>query len=75
MGGTHSRFWGRVTGEETFGGILAEMIATTLNVNQVSGAHISILIEKTVIQRMRQIFHLPQTDGGVGVVLLLVEHH
>lgn len=69
LGNTHPRFWGWTTGEGTFGGILADMIATTMNVNNVGGAHSAVLIERAVIQWMRQIFGFPRGDVGGGLIV------
>ena len=69
MGGTHPRFWGWVTGEGTFGGMLAEMIVGTLNINHIGGAHISIAIEKRIIQWMRKLFGFPEHDVGGGIIV------
>ncbi|CAF2998318.1 unnamed protein product [Rotaria socialis] len=51
-GNTHPRFWGWVMGEGTLGGILAEMMMATTNINAGGCTHSAVLIERTVIQWM-----------------------
>ena len=64
----HPRFWGWVTGEGTFGGMLADMLAAALNVNAVGSTHSAVLIEQKVIHWMREIFGFPKDDHG-GLLL------
>lgn len=65
-GNTHPRYWGWVSGEGTLGGVLADMISSTLNINACSGTHCAASIEKTVIEWMRQLFGFPEdTTGGL----------
>lgn len=65
-GNTHPRYWGWVSGEGTLGGVLADMISATLNINTCSGTHSAAFVEKTVIDWMRQLFRFPEnTTGGL----------
>jgi aromatic-L-amino-acid/L-tryptophan decarboxylase len=67
-GNTHARFWGWAMGEGTVGGILADMIAATLNINAGACTHSATFIERRVIQWMRQIFGFPSADHGGTIV-------
>jgi aromatic-L-amino-acid/L-tryptophan decarboxylase len=69
LGNTHPRFWGWATGEGTLGGILADIIATSMNVNNVGGTHSAVVVEQTIIQWMRQIFGFPEGNVGGGVIV------
>jgi aromatic-L-amino-acid/L-tryptophan decarboxylase len=69
LGNTHPRFWGWVTGEGTLGGVLADMIAATINVNNVGGMVSSVIVEETVIKWMRQIFGFPPANFGGGILV------
>jgi aromatic-L-amino-acid decarboxylase len=60
LGNTHPRFWGWVMGEGTIGGVLAEMIAATINANIGGRTQASVLVERTVIKWMRQLFGFPE---------------
>lgn len=63
-GNIHPRYWGWVSGEGTLGGVLSDMIAATLNINTCSGTHSAAIIEKTVIEWMRQVFDFPKNTAG-----------
>lgn len=67
-GNTHPRFWGWVMGEGTLGGILADMIAATLNINAGGCTHSAALIERAIIHWMRQVFGFPRADHGGLIV-------
>jgi hypothetical protein len=67
-GNTHPRFWGWVMGEGTLGGILADMLTATMNINAGGCSHSAVLVERTVIQWMRQVFGFPKGDNGGLVV-------
>jgi len=67
-GNTHPRFWGWAMGEGTLGGILADMFAATMNINAGGGSHCAVLLERTVIQWMRQLFGFPKSNNGGLVV-------
>jgi glutamate/tyrosine decarboxylase-like PLP-dependent enzyme len=67
-GNTHPRFWGWAMGEGTLGGILADMFTATMNINAGGCTHSAVLVERTVIQWMREIFGFPKGDNGGLVV-------
>ncbi|CAF1082795.1 unnamed protein product [Rotaria sordida] len=67
-GNIHPRFWGWVMGEGTLGGILAEMMVATMNINAGGCTHSAVLVERTVIQWMRQLFGFPKDNNG-GIVV------
>ncbi|CAF4616830.1 unnamed protein product, partial [Rotaria socialis] len=67
-GNVHPRFWGWVSGEGTLGGVLADMIAATMNMNTCAYTNSAAFVERTVIEWMRQIFGFPKgTSGGLLV--------
>ncbi|UJR20145.1 hypothetical protein I4U23_023277 [Adineta vaga] len=63
-GNVHPRFWGWVSGEGTLGGVLADMISATININACSSTHSAAFVERTVIEWMRQIFGFPKDITG-----------
>ena len=67
-GNIHPRFLGWADGEGTLGGILADMIATTMNANCDGGSHSAIYIERTVIRWMCQLFNFPKASSGGLIV-------
>ena len=67
-GNRHPRFWGWVMGEGTLGGVLADMMTATININAGGCTHSGVLVERTVIQWMRQLFGFPKDDNG-GIVV------
>jgi len=67
-GNTHPRFWGWVMGEGTLGGTLADMISATININAGGCSHSAVLVERKVIQWMRQLFGFPKGHNG-GIVV------
>lgn len=68
IGHTHPRFWGWAAGEGTLGGLLADIISSTMNTTSSGGTQSPILVEKTVIEWMRQVFDFPpKTTGGLIV--------
>ena len=67
-GNTHPRFWGWVHGSGTVGGVIAEMMTAAMNANVGLCSHSGVLIERQVIEWMRELFQFPlQTAGGVIV--------
>lgn len=67
-GNRHPRFWGWVFGAGTLGGALADMIAAAMDVNTGSGTHSPIIVERTVIKWMCQLFGFThETSGGLIV--------
>lgn len=64
-GNLHPRFWGWVKNEGTVGGVLADMIAATINVNSSGGLfHSGYLLERAVIDWMREVFGFPKMKNG-----------
>ena len=63
-GNAHPRYWGWVSGQGTFGGILAHMVEATLNINVCSETSTAACVEQSVIEWMRQIFSFPERTGG-----------
>lgn len=67
-GNTHPRFWGWAMGEGTFGGVIADMLTSTMNINAGACTHSAVLVERKVIQWMREIFHFPESENGGLIV-------
>jgi len=67
-GNLHPRFFGWVHGAGTPVGIVAEMIAATLNANCGGRDHAAVYVERQVIAWCREIFGLPATTSGVLAV-------
>ena len=67
-GNIHPRFWGWVHGSGTVGGVIAEMMTATMNSNVGLCSHSGVLIERQVIEWMRQLFKFPAETGG-GVIV------
>jgi glutamate/tyrosine decarboxylase-like PLP-dependent enzyme len=67
-GNLHPRFFGWVHGAGAPVGIVAEMIAATLNANCGGRDHGAIYVERQVIAWCREIFGLPDTTSGVLTV-------
>ncbi|CAF2139447.1 unnamed protein product [Rotaria magnacalcarata] len=65
-GSVHPRFWGWASGEGTLGGVLADMVSATMNMNAGAYMNSAAFVERTVIEWMRQIFGFPKgTSGGL----------
>ena len=68
IGHSHPRFWGWAGGEGTFGSLLADMITSAMNTTSSGGTQSAILVERTVVDWMRQLFDFPKkTTGGIVV--------
>jgi glutamate/tyrosine decarboxylase-like PLP-dependent enzyme len=67
-GNLHPRFFGWAHGSGTAVGVVAEMIAATLNANCGGRDHGAIYVERQVIAWCREIFGLPETTSGVLTV-------
>jgi glutamate/tyrosine decarboxylase-like PLP-dependent enzyme len=67
-GNLHPRFFGWVHGAGTPVGVVAEMIAATLNANCGGRDHGAIYVERQVIEWCRAIFGLPAGTSGVLTV-------
>lgn len=67
-GNAHPRFWAWAVGEGTFGGTIAEMIASSLNMNVCDTDHSGAFVERAVIKWMHQLFGFPEeTTRGLLV--------
>ncbi len=66
-GNTHPGFMGWVHGGGTPVGILAEMLAASLNANLGGRDHIPIEVERQIVLWMRSIFHFPESATGLFV--------
>ncbi len=66
-GNTHPRFLGWVHGTGSAGGVLAEMVAATLNPNCGGREHGAIYVERAVIDGVRRWFGFPDSAGGILV--------
>jgi len=66
-GNTHPGFMGWVHGGGTPVGILAEMLAASLNANLGGRDHIPIEVERQIVLWMRTIFHFPDSATGLFV--------
>ncbi|CAM4847644.1 unnamed protein product, partial [Rotaria magnacalcarata] len=60
----HPCLWGWANGEGTFGNVVADMITAAINVNCITSNHSASIVERTIINWMRQIFGFPETDDG-----------
>jgi glutamate/tyrosine decarboxylase-like PLP-dependent enzyme len=67
-GNLHPRFFGWVHGAGTPVGMVAEMIAATLNANVGGRDHGAIYVERQVIEWCREVFGLPEGTSGVLTV-------
>ncbi|MEZ4671988.1 MAG: pyridoxal-dependent decarboxylase [Anaerolineae bacterium] len=67
MGTTHPRFWGWVIGTGTPMGVLAEMLAATVNPNLGGGDHVANYVEAQVIEWCKQMLGFPAEASGVLV--------
>jgi glutamate/tyrosine decarboxylase-like PLP-dependent enzyme len=67
-GNVHPRFFGWVHGAGTPIGLLAEMIAATMNSNCGGRDHGAIYVERQVIAWCREIFGFPEESSGVLTV-------
>jgi glutamate/tyrosine decarboxylase-like PLP-dependent enzyme len=64
-GNTHPRFWGWVHGSGTPGGVLADMIAATLDANLGGREHAPVYVERQVLGWFKDVFGFPPTASGV----------
>ncbi|MCA9907295.1 MAG: amino acid decarboxylase [Anaerolineae bacterium] len=64
MGNIHPRFWGWVIGTGTPLGVLAEMLAATLNPNMGGGEHGAVYVENQVIEWCKEMLgYAPDASG------------
>ena len=66
-GNIHPRFFGWVHGSGTPGGMLAEMLAATMNANLGGRDHAPVYVERQVIEWCRRIFGFPEGASGLLV--------
>ncbi|HEX7964831.1 MAG TPA: pyridoxal-dependent decarboxylase [Gammaproteobacteria bacterium] len=66
-GNGHPRFWGWVHGNGTPLGVVADMLAATLNVNAVGFDQSSTLVELQVIEWFKEIMGFPAEASGILV--------
>ncbi len=66
-GNIHPRFFGWVHGSGTAGGLLAELLAATMNANLGGRDHGAIYVERQVVDWCRQLFEFPESAGGLLV--------
>ena len=64
-GNTHPRFFGWVHGTGLASGLLAEMVAATMNSNCGGRSHVAIDVERTVIDWCARVHGFPDAAGGV----------
>ena len=64
-GNIHPRFWGWVHGTGTASGVLAEMIAATMNSNLGGREHAPVYVERQVIDWFRALFGFPVGASGI----------
>jgi glutamate/tyrosine decarboxylase-like PLP-dependent enzyme len=65
LGNIHPRFWGWVVGTGTVSGMLAEMLAATMNSNLAGADHIANYVEKQVIDWLKEMLGFPGTASGL----------
>ena len=66
-GNIHPRFFGWVHGAGTAGGLLAELLAATMNANLGGRDHGAVYVERQVIDWCRQLFDFPEGASGLLV--------
>jgi aromatic-L-amino-acid decarboxylase len=64
-GNIHPRFWGWVHGTGTPGGVLAQLLAATMNANVGGRDHGAVYVERQVISWFRELFGFPEAASGV----------
>ena len=65
MGNVHPRFWGWVMGNGTPIGILADMLAATMNPNMGGGDHVGYYVERQVLDWYKALMGFPQESSGL----------
>ncbi|HEX9006900.1 MAG TPA: pyridoxal-dependent decarboxylase [Bacteroidota bacterium] len=66
-GNVHPRFWGWVMGNGTPGAMLADMLASGINLNQGGGQQSGSLVEAQVIAWCKEMFGFPADASGLLV--------
>ena len=67
MGNIHPRFWGWVIGTGTPFGVLAEMLAATMNPNMGGGDHVANDVERQVLDWCKEMLGFPPEASGILV--------
>lgn len=67
MGNIHPRFWGWVMGPGTAFGVLADMLAATMNPNLGGGEHVAAYVEQQVLDWCKEMLGYPAQASGVLV--------
>lgn len=67
MGNIHPRFWGWVIGTGSPGGVLAEMLAATMNPNCGGGDHAANYVEAQVLDWFKEMFGYSSEASGLLV--------
>lgn len=65
MGNIHPRFWAWVNGTGTPLGVLAEMLAATMNPNLAGGEHLAPYVEAQVIDWCKEMLGYPAQASGI----------
>ncbi len=66
-GNIHPRFWGWVMGNGTPFAMLADMLASGINLNQGGGNQVGALVETQVIEWFKELFGFPEDASGLIV--------
>ncbi len=66
-GNIHPRFWAWVQGTGTPFGVLAEMLAATMNSNTAIGEHSAMYVESQVLDWCKEMLNYPMTSSGILV--------
>ena len=67
-GNTHPRFFGWVQGAGTPTGVIADMLASTMNPNVGGRNHGAVYVERAVLRWFCELFGLPEAASGVLTV-------
>ncbi len=67
LGNIHPRFWGWVMGNGTPFGVLAEMLAATMNPNLGGGEHVANNVELQVLDWCKEMLGFPLSASGLLV--------
>lgn len=67
LGNIHPRFWGWVVGSGTPFGLLAEMLAATMNTNAAGGEQVASYVEEQVIEWAKDMLDYDPNASGVLV--------
>src|SRR5512143_3601627 len=67
LGNIHPRFWGWVMGTGTPSGVLAEMLAATMNPNLGGGDHVANDVERQVLDWCKEMLGFPHAASGILV--------